>query len=60
MRKRRKDFPIYGVMVALFTACLIQALLDPTDKATHLRAYIYGAGALVAVSGLVLKLRNKI
>ena len=60
MSKRKRDLWYCILMGSLFLICLIQALTDAADRPTHLRAYIYGAGLLLMIVALVLKIRNRI
>jgi uncharacterized membrane protein HdeD (DUF308 family) len=48
------------LMGSVFLVCLIVALADPADKTTHLGAYIYGVGLLIAIVGLILTIRKRI
>ena len=60
MNRRKRDLWFFILMGSLFLISLIQALTDPTDRPTHLRAYIYGAGLLLMIVALALKTRNRI
>ena len=60
MNKRKRDIWYFVVMGSLFLISLIQALTDAADRPTHRLAYIYGAGLLLMIVALVLKIRNRI
>jgi hypothetical protein len=60
MNKRKRKYWANGTVWALFLVGFIYALVDPTDRQTHLRACIYGAGLLVSGFGLVLQLKRRV
>jgi hypothetical protein len=57
-RKIKQWSPV--VMLVLFLICALQAWFDPTDRSTHLRAYIYSFGVVLSTIALIQVIRRKI
>jgi hypothetical protein len=60
MSKRKREILFYSISGVLSLAGMVQALADPMDKPSHLRAYLFGALLLTVMTLLALKIRGKI
>ena len=59
MEKKKISLWPSGLTLFIFLVCAIIAWFDPTDRSTHLRFYLYGAGCVSATAGLIMRIREK-